>query len=131
MDLALITPELTLGLLGLVVLTAELFTGPGAKRLVGWIGVVGLAAALVPSSALLGHTPRLVFGGTYAVDPFAAFFKIVAVVSGILVLLAAIAFFRDRGAEHEGEVYVLVVFMVLGLAAMAAAADLILLFLAI
>ncbi|HXX38222.1 MAG TPA: NADH-quinone oxidoreductase subunit N [bacterium] len=131
MDLGLIAPELVLALLGLVVLVVELFTGPGAKRLVGWVGIVGLAGALVPSSALLGQAPRLVFGGTYAVDPFAAFFKIVAVTSGVLVLLAAMAFFRDRRAEHEGEVYVLIVFMVLGLVAMAAAADLILLFLAI
>ncbi|HYM70082.1 MAG TPA: NADH-quinone oxidoreductase subunit N [bacterium] len=131
MDLRLITPELLLGLLGLGLLVVELFTGPEAKRLVGWIGVAGLALALVPSAALLGGTPRLVFGGTYTIDAFAAFFKIVAEVSGILVLLAAMAFFRDRRQPHEGEVYVLTVFMVLGLVAMAAAADLILLFLAI
>ncbi len=131
MNLGLIAPELWLGLLGLGLLLVEMITGSESKRVVGWIGAAGLALALVPSWGLLGQPARLMFGGAYAVDAFAAFFKIVAAVSGILVLLAAMAFFRDRPAEHEGEVYVLIVFMVLGLVAMAAAADLILLFLAI
>jgi len=130
-NLGLIAPELWLGLLGLGLLLVEMITGSESKRVVGWIGAAGLALALVPSWGLLGQPARLMFGGAYAVDAFAAFFKIVAAVSGILVLLAAMAFFRDRPAEHEGEVYVLIVFMVLGLVAMAAAADLILLFLAI
>jgi len=130
-DLRLIAPELWLGVLSLGLLIVELLTGPDGKRLVGWIGVIGLVLALAPSWALLGEPPRLLFAGAYAVDAFAAFFKLVAVLSGILVLLAAMAFFRGRPGGHEGEVYTLIVFMVLGLVAMAASADLILLFLVI
>ena len=130
-DLVAITPELLVGGLGIVLLVIDLVTGPDEKRLVGWVGIAGLVVALFPSIALLSGAPRLVFSETYAVDPFAAFFKVLAITSGVLVLLAAMEFYRGRATRYQGEVYSLVVFMVLGLMLMAAAADLILLFLAI
>jgi len=92
-DLRAITPELLLATLGLVMLVVDLCTGPGQKRTVAWVGVIGLAAALVPTAALLSATPRFAFSETYAVDPFAAFFKVIAILSGILVLLAAMEFY--------------------------------------
>ena len=130
-DLSAITPELLVAGLGLVLLVLDLLTGSSQKRVVGWIGVLGLLVALVPSAGLLVASPHLVFSETYAVDPFAAFFKIIVIVSGILVLLAAMEFFRGRRTHYAGETYTLIAFMVLGLMLMAAAADLILLFLAI
>ena len=130
-DLRAITPELLLLALALVMLGIDLLTAAGQKRIVGWVGVVGLIAALFPSAALLSGSPRFVFSETYAVDPFAAFFKVIAIISGILVLLAAMEFYRGRPTHYPGEIYSLVVFMVLGLVLMAAAVDLILLFLAI
>ncbi len=131
LDLQPMTPELMLGILGLGLMAVDLLVAPGEKRFVGWFGIVGLLVTLVPSAVLLLGVPRLVFANTYAVDPFAAFFKIIAILSAVLVLLAAMEFFRGRPTAHEGDVYVLIVFMVLGLVIMAAAADLILLFLAV
>ena len=130
-DLRAITPELLLLALGLVLLVIDLLTGPGQKRVVGWVGVAGLVVALFPSAALLSGAPRFAFSETYAIDPFAAFFKVIAITSGALVLVAAMEFFRGRPTHYEGEIYSLVVFMVLGLVLMAAAVDLILLFLAL
>ncbi len=130
-DLRTITPEVMLGILALGLMVLDLVTGPAEKRFVGWVGVAGLLVTLVPSAVLLAGRPQLSFAGTYAVDPFAAFFKIIAITSAVLVLLAAMEFFQGRPTAHEGDVYVLIVFMVLGLVLMAAAADLILLFLAI
>lgn len=130
-DLRAITPELLLAGLALVLLVVDLLTEPGGKRVVAWVGVAGLIIALFPSASLLSTAPRFAFAETYAVDPFAAFFKIIAIASGILVLLATMEFFTGRAAFNEGEVYTLIVFMVLGLVLMAAAVDLILLFLAI
>ncbi len=129
-DLRAITPELVLGVLALLLVIVDLLTDPGRKRIVAWVGVIGLAVALVPSAALLSSPSRLVFSETYAVDPFAAFFKLVAITSGILVLLAAMEFYRDQSTHYEGEVYSLVVFMVLSLVLLSAAVDLILIFLA-
>ena len=132
-DLGAITPELIVAALACFLLFADLFAGPGQKRLLGWVGVAGLLAALYPSLGLVGQPPHTAFAGTYAIDPFAAYLKIVVILSGILVLLAAMEFFRGPAGQtrFEGETYSLIVFMVLGLMLMAAAADLILLFLAI
>lgn len=134
MDLRPLAPELVLAAVGLAVLCLDMVTRPEQKRVVGWGAIAGLLAALVatlhPSVGLFGR-PRLVVFETYAADPFAAFFKIVVILGAVLVLLSAMEFFRGRPTSHEGDVYVLVAFMVLGLALMAGAADLILLFLAI
>jgi NADH-quinone oxidoreductase subunit N len=132
-DVRAIVPEILLAALGMVLLTVDLFTAPGRKRGLAWLGVIGLLVVLarVLAAGMLTAPARLIFSGTYAVDPFAAFFKVIALLSGILVLFAAIEFFRGRETRYEGEVYSLIVFMVLGLVLMAAAADLILLFLAI
>jgi NADH-quinone oxidoreductase subunit N len=129
-DLRAIAPEIVLAVLGAALMVLEMVTPPGRKRTVAGAGVIGLLIALVPTAALLGAAPRFAFGETYAIDAFAAYFKVIAIGSGILVLLAAMEFFRDRPAPSEGDVYVLIVFLVLALAALAAAADLILLFLA-
>ena len=130
-NLGAITPELLIAALGVVLLVVDLVTAPSQKRLAGWIGVGGLLVALVPTAELLGGPPHFAFAETYAIDAFAAFFKGIAILSGVLVLLAAMEFFQGRKTRYEGEIYSLIVFMVLGLAMMAAAADLILLFLAI
>jgi len=131
-DLRPLLPEVTIGLLALGLLVLDLVVTPEDKRLVGWTAIAGLAVALLPSAVVVGGGHRyLAIYDTYAVDPFAGFFKIVAIVSAILVIAAAMEFFRDHPTAHEGDIYVLIVFMVLGLAAMAAAADLIVLFLAI
>jgi proton-translocating NADH-quinone oxidoreductase chain N len=130
-DLQMVTPELMLGILGFGLMVIDMLADPAEKRLVGWLGIAGLLITLVPSAVLLLSAPRFAFTNTYAVDPFAAFFKIIAILSAVLVLMAAMEFFRSRPTAHEGDVYVLIVFMVLGLVLMAAAADLILLFLAI
>src|SRR5579883_2045445 len=120
-----------LAVLGLGLLVIELVTRPGEKHVLAWVGILGLLLALVPSVGLLATGPRLVFAQTYAVDPFAAFFKVIAILGGILVLGASMEFFQASPSRHEGDVYCLIVFLVLGLVLMAAAADLILLFLAI
>jgi len=130
-DLRPLLPEITIGLLALGLLVLDLVVTPEDRRLVGWTAIAGLIIALFPSAVLIGGTRYLAVFNTYAIDPFAGFFKIVAIVSAILVIAAAMEFFRDHPTAHEGDIYVMIVFMVLGLAAMAAAADLIVLFLAI
>ena len=130
-DVRPLLPEVTIGLLALGLLVLDLVVAPEDKRLVGWTAIAGLVITLVPSAVLFSGLRYLAVFNTYAVDPFAGFFKIVAIVSAILVIGAAMEFFRDHPTAHEGDIYVLIVFMVLGLAAMAAAADLIVLFLAI
>jgi proton-translocating NADH-quinone oxidoreductase chain N len=127
-DLWTIAPELWLAGLGLLVLVADLFVPAGRKYVVGAIGAGGLVLALIPISVMLTWEPRTVLAGSYVVDGFAVFFKILAVVSTALVILAAMDGIRTR---FEGEFYVLLVFTALGTILMAASTDLILLALSI
>jgi proton-translocating NADH-quinone oxidoreductase chain N len=123
-----ITPELWLAALGLLVLIADLFVPAGRKYVVGAIAAGGLLLALIPTSSMLTWGARAVLAGTYAIDGFAVFFKIIALVSTALVILAALDGIRTR---FEGEFYALLVFTALGLVLMAASTDLILLALSI
>jgi NADH-quinone oxidoreductase subunit N len=131
MDLRPLLPELTLGVLAVGLLLLDLIVAPEDRRLVGWTAMIGLVLALFPSAIQINGYRYLVIYNTYAVDPFAGYIKILVIVSAILVIGASLEFFRDHPTVHEGDIYVLIVFMVIGLAAMAAAADLIVLFLAI
>ncbi len=127
-DLWSIVPELWLAALGVLVLVVDLFAPPGRKTVVGAVAVGGLLLALVPVSAMLPGVPRTALFGAYAVDGFAVFFKLIAIVATALVILAAMDSLRTR---FEGEFYALLVFTALGLLLMAASTDIILLTVAI
>jgi NADH-quinone oxidoreductase subunit N len=129
-DLWSIIPEIWLAGLGLVLLVLDLFLPANRKSVVGWAAIGGLTLSLIPIVGMLGVTPRAVFFGTYAVDGFAVFFKIIAVVSTILVILSAMDVLRGQ-TQFEGEMYILLTFTGLGLSLMAASADLIMLTLSI
>lgn len=126
-DLWSIAPELWLAGLGVLVLLVDLVSGPGRKTAAGAVAVGGLLLALIPASAMLTWEPRTAFFGSYAIDGFAVFFKIIIIIATALVILAAMDGLRTR---FEGEFYALLVFTALGLVLMAAASDLILLALA-
>ncbi len=129
-DLWSITPELWLTGLGVLLLLVDLMTPPSRKYLGGLIGVVGLLLSIILAAALLRGEPRTVLFGSYAVDGFAVFFKVIVAIATTLVILAAMDYFHSA-IRHEGEFYSLLVFTALGLVLMAASSDLILLALSI
>jgi len=124
-----LAPELWLVGLGVVLILLDLAIPPSRKYIVGLVAAVGLLLSILPAIGLQGE-PRSILFGSYAVDGFAVFFKIVVAVASALVILASIAYF-DSSARFEGEFYALVVFMAVGLVLMAASTDLILLALSI
>ncbi len=129
-ELALLAPEYWLALLGILLVVLDLFTAKDSKAVVGWVAIGGLTASLFPIVGLFGAPGRTVFFNAYAVDGFAVFFKIIIVISTILVILSAMDYFR-RQTQFEGELYVLMTFTALGLVLMAGSADLIMLALSI
>jgi NADH-quinone oxidoreductase subunit N len=122
MDLAAIIPELILAALVLVLLPLGAFPAPARKGLPTWVALAGLAAAMATSARMLLWSPRAVFLNTYAVDPFAVYFKLFAILATALVLLATYGHFRGR--PHEGEVPALLVLTCLGIVGLAASQDL-------
>lgn len=128
-DLWSLAPELWLVGLGVILLLMDLVTPQGRKYLVGIVGAVGLLLSILPAVGLQGE-PRSILFGSYVVDGFAVFFKVVIAIATALVILASIAYFNPP-SHFEGEFYALLVFMAVGLELMAASADLILLVLSI
>ncbi len=129
-DLWSIAPELWLVGLAVALLLADLVVPPPRKYVVGLVGAVGLLLSVIPAAALLQAEPHTVLFGSYVVDGFAIFFKIIVAVSTGLVILASIAYFHST-LHFEGEFYALLVFTALGLVLMAASTDLIMLALSI
>jgi NADH-quinone oxidoreductase subunit N len=135
----LLSPELILLLTGIVVLVVDLAwrdegsaegQAPRAKKTI-WVpalALVGLGAALL-ATILLWGTPSTTVLAMMAVDPFALFFKIIALVCVMLVILAAVPYLQDR-TRYRGEFYALLVFAGLAISLASSGIDLISIYLA-
>ncbi len=131
--LRLLSPELILLFTGLLVLIVDLAwrdEGPGtaASKATPALAVAGLAGALL-ATILLWGTPPTTLLAMMVVDPFALFFKILALGTVILVILAAIPYLQGR-TPYRGEFYALLVFAGLAISLASASINLISLYLA-
>ena len=119
-----IVPELILATAVTLLLPLGAFLPAAYRRANTWLALLAIIAAAAASVPLLWAAPHAVFDGTYAIDPFAVFFKLVALATTALVLLATHD--RFRGRPHEAHVPTLLLLTCLGLVALAASQDLIL-----
>ncbi len=127
--LALLSPQLVLLLAGLLVLTLDLVWGEERKGWLPYVALLGLVGTLVATIALWGRQETL-FEGVFVVDPFALFFQLVAVLATGLVILTSLGYFEGR-TPYRGEFYSLLLFAGLAITLMAAATDLIMIYIAI
>jgi NADH-quinone oxidoreductase subunit N len=128
LDLLLAAPELVITLTGLVVLMLEIALrgrNPGWLAGLSMLGTVG-ALSLVIRQAFYA-APAVAFGGMHAVDLYASFFKVVFLLSALIVILLSVRFLREHGLD-TGEFYALLLFGTLGTMLMASAVDLLSLF---
>jgi len=127
--LGLLSPELVLLATGLLILILDLiFHRDGGRQ--DWmplVGVAGLIGALLATSLLWG-THESLLGGMLAVDSFALFFKVVAGLSTLLVILASWDYFKDK-TPFEGEFFGLLVLAALAITLASASTDLIMIYL--
>ena len=84
--------------------------------------IAGIAAA-----AAGGANPGPAFGGMLTVDGFATFFRVLVIGVGILTVLVCYSFLPRQNAE-TGEYHALLMFSIAGQCLMAAANDLIIIF---
>jgi len=122
MELWAMGPELILAGLTLVLLPLGPFLPPMRKEITTWMALVGLTAAAWSSARMLSWPALPVFSGTYAVDPFAVYFKLFAIAATGFVLFATHGYFRGR--PHAGEVPTLLVLTCLGIIGLSASQDL-------
>jgi NADH-quinone oxidoreductase subunit N len=125
-----ILPEILLLLLAGIILVLDAIWKPSRRAILGWISASGVGLILVV--ALLYSQPdrggQLIFGGTLRHDWTAFVFKIIFLFSAAVTSLLSIG---SKGYGDRGEFYALILVSTLGMNLMAAAADLVMLYLAI
>ena len=131
LDFFSIAPVLGMTLTGCLVMVVDLFTPRRAgKGHLAVISLVGLAVTAALSMWSWDYVNQTAFGGMVAADNFTQFFNLLfAFIAAVTVLLSHTQL--EREDFHAGEYYSLLLFSAAGMMLMAAATDLIMVFLGI
>ena len=120
-------PEILLGLGAMALLMLGVFRGNLAAELVDFaaivlLALVGVVLLILPSGKLVA------FGGSFVVDDFARFLKILALIGSGTAIFMSIDY-AERERQQRFEYSVLILFSTLGMMMLISAADLIALYL--
>ena len=134
-DYAAITPEIVLTIFGLGILLIDFLIREKRDKylnavtaLIGF-GMAGVQLVRFWRGSLL-PLPYSGFGGAFALDSFAIYFKLIVIVATALVVLISVRYLEIEEA-HFGEYYALLLFSVVGMMFMASGRDLIALFISL
>jgi NADH-quinone oxidoreductase subunit N len=127
-NLQAIMPMLIVTLAACATMVAEAFRGRDERMPLGGLGIIGLVGAAA-ASGLLWNRNATGFG-VVAADNFALFINFVLVAVGILTIIFSSQVI-DREALPAGEYYALTLFGIAGMMLMAAATDLLVIFLSL
>ncbi|WP_024506890.1 NADH-quinone oxidoreductase subunit NuoN [Bradyrhizobium sp. ARR65] len=122
-----VLPELVLAVGGMALLMLGAYRGQGTTKLVTGLAVcllvvVGILELMLPSGKLT------TFGGSFIVDDFARFLKILALIGSVVTLVLSAEFLSDA-SRRIFEYPILVVLSTLGMMVLISAGDLISLYL--
>ena len=121
-------PMLIVVLSAIAAMLAEAFRQPGERMPIAGLGLIGLVGAAV-ASCFLWDTDAQSFGVVRA-DNFALFINLILCLIGILTMILS-ADVIERDNLPPGEYYALTLFAISGMMLMAAATDLLVIFLAL
>src|SRR6266566_7931405 len=131
-DLYLLSPELTLTLLALVVMTVDLFV----KRRVVTV-TVALVGLIIPAAFAISQIfvldfsqPHRAFFNMLVVDEYAIFFKITFLIIAAVMMLASYSYV-GKYVKADGEFYTLMLFSVTGMMLLASTGELISLYISL
>ncbi len=130
MNVALLSHEWLVLVLGLVLLLVDLWLPAQHKRKLGYLGAAGLVGILIYSCSAFTVAPgevQYAFGKMYALDPLALFFKRFFLLAAIIVLLMSVEF-ADAIPTGIAEYYALMLFSLTGMLFASSANDFALLF---
>jgi NADH-quinone oxidoreductase subunit N len=122
MDLWAVVPEMVLAGLALALVPLAGWARGRWRRLPAGLALVGLLAAIGLTAPMLLSAPQEAFCGTYAVDPFRAFYQLVIEAGALVTLLALDAHFH--GTEQAPHAPVALLMATVGGMGLAAATDL-------
>jgi NADH-quinone oxidoreductase subunit N len=126
-SLAPVLPEMLLAIGAMVLLMIGAFNGAKATGLVTTLAIcllvaVGIAEMMLPAGRLV------TFGGSFIVDDFARFLKVLAIIGSAVTLLLSREFLED-GSRKIFEYAILVLLSTIGMMVLISAGDLIMLYL--
>ena len=123
LDLAPVLPELILAVGAMALLMFGVFSG---ERSAGTVTVAAMVLLVVAAVAvtMIGGAPRQTFGGSFILDGFAKFMKVLAFVGAAVALLMSIDYFKREDIDRF-EFPVLVLLSAAGMGVMISANDLI------
>jgi NADH-quinone oxidoreductase subunit N len=133
LNLAPIFPELVLAGMGMLILLVDAARPTRDQRVLAgatMLGVLGAGVFVIRQWVVPAAEELTVLGGMVAVDRYALFFRLVILASAALAVLLS-AHYLARTGEGRGEYYALLLFATSGMTLLAAAADLIVVFLAL
>jgi NADH-quinone oxidoreductase subunit N len=122
-----VMPELVLAIGAMVLLMIGAYRGQGTTALVTWLAVLLLVATGV-LELMLPPGKLVTFGGSFIVDDFARFLKIVALIGSVATLTLSREFLANPSSRIF-EYSILVVLSTLGMMVLISAGDLISLYL--
>jgi NADH-quinone oxidoreductase subunit N len=135
LNYASILPEIITAVTGVVIMLVDAFSKKGARRANAVVAFVGVVLALIAllslwptASAAGGDATLRTFGEMVVVDQLRLFFSAIALLVALVSVLLAGQFLRDE-ALPPGEFFALIMFGTTGMLLLAAAGDLVMVFL--
>ena len=123
-----VLPLLVLCTTALLALFWDIWIKDDDRPLLAWLSLTGLGLAGLASFLLWGQTDLTSFNGMFALDSYALFFNLFFCVVAGTVVIMSLRYLESAGIKH-GEYYSLVMFATVGMVVMAAATNLIFIFL--
>ena len=125
-DLIRFLPEIILTAMGTLIMVLDPLLNRRESKVYGTLSLATLVAAI--AAAIYAYSEAgPAFGGMLIVDGFATFFRVLVLGVGILTILPSFSFLRRQQAETS-EFHALLLFSIAGQSIMAAANDLIIIF---
>lgn len=125
--LSSIAPELIVCVTGLVVLTIGFLSGRRVGRVLPYLSLAGIVVAFATVLVMWGRV-EAGFNRMVVMDPYALFFHAVLLLAAGVTVLISLDYMVQEGLEHY-EYYALMLFATFGMMLMAAAQELIMIFL--
>ena len=123
-------PELILSATALIAILSDLFYERKDSHKVSFWAIGGLLLTFITIRLFGGSSVNGLFMGTMALDPFSEFFKILIVLSTIIVMLMSFNSSELNG-YRKGEYYTIMSIMAFGLVMMTSAMDVLMFYVAI
>ena len=126
-DYVRVLPEMVLSMFGILVMILDpLVDEEKTQKSLGLIAFVGSVAALI-STWFMAQSPGLAFSNIVRVDSFSVFFTFLVIAIAAVVILSSLEYMAVQRIR-AGEYYALILFGVVGMALMASAVELVMIF---